>query len=130
ELRTGASADLPCVPLDSEHPSFLLYILGSTGKPKGIMHTTGGYMVYTWWTARNTFNLVPDRGQVYWCTADIGWITGHSYIVYGVLPHRVPTLMFEGTPTWPDVDRVWAIVARHKVTQLYTAPTAIRAFMK
>ena len=130
ELLTGASADVPCVPLDSEHPAFLLYTSGSTGKPKGIMHTTGGYMVYTWWTARNTFNLVPDRGQVYWCTADIGWITGHSYIVYGVLPHRVPTLMFEGAPTWPDVDRVWAIVARHKVTQLYTAPTAIRAFMK
>ena len=130
ELVPAQRADLPCAPLDSEHMAFLLYTSGSTGKPKGILHTTGGYMVWAWWTARNTFNLRPDAGQVFWCTADIGWITGHSYIVYGILPHRVPTLMFEGALAYPDVDRPWAVVARHKVTQLYTAPTAIRAFMK
>ena len=130
DLVNGAREDLPCAALDSEQMSFLLYTSGSTGKPKGIQHTTGGYMVYTWWTTRNSFNLVPDRGQVFWCTADIGWVTGHSYIVYGVLPHRVPTLMYEGALNWPDVDRVWAVAARHQVTHLYTAPTAIRAFMK
>jgi len=123
-----------CEPVDSEHMAFLLYTSGSTGKPKGIVHTTGGYMVYTYLTAKTSFNLVPDRGpdarQVYWCTADIGWITGHSYIVYGVLPTRVPTLMYEGAPNFPDEARFWDIVERHKVTQFYTAPTAIRAFMK
>ena len=130
DLVRGEPDLVPCEPLDSEHMAFLLYTSGSTGKPKGIVHTTGGYMVYTALTAKTTFNLVPGRGQVYWCTADIGWITGHSYIVYGVLPHGVPTLMYEGAPNHPDPDRFWDIVERHRVTQFYTAPTAIRAFMK
>ena len=122
--------DCPCEPMDSEALLFLLYTSGSTGKPKGIVHTTAGYCLHTALTARNTFNLHPGRGQVYWCTADVGWITGHSYIVYGVLPNRVPTVMYEGAPNFPREDRFWEIVARHKVTQFYTAPTAIRAFMK
>ena len=126
----GASGDCPCEPLGSEAMSFLLYTSGSTGKPKGILHTTGGYMVHTYLTSKLTFNLIPDAGQVYWCTADIGWITGHSYILYGILPNRVPTVMYEGGPDFPDASRFWDIVDRHKVTQFYTAPTAIRAFMK
>jgi acetyl-CoA synthetase len=117
-------------PMQSEDPLFLLYTSGSTGKPKGILHTTAGYMVFTATTAKYTFNLVPDRDQVYWCTADIGWVTGHSYIVYGLLPNRVPTLMYEGAPNFPQEDRFWSMVERHKVTHFYTAPTAIRAFMK
>jgi acetyl-CoA synthetase len=119
-----------CEALDAEHPLFLLYTSGSTGKPKGILHTTGGYMVFTAATARWTFNLQPGSDQVYFCTADLGWITGHSYIVYGILPNRVPTLMYEGAPNWPGEDRFWSIVARHKVTHFYTAPTAIRSFMR
>ncbi len=130
ELVTAQAPDCPCAHMESEDPLFLLYASGSTGKPKGIRHTTGGYMVFTASTARWTFNLVPDRGQVFYCTADIGWVTGHSYIVYGILPTRVPTLMFEGAPNAPAEDRLWSIVARHKVTHFYTAPTAIRAFMK
>jgi acetyl-CoA synthetase len=130
ELVEAASDDCPCEPMDSEDMLFLLYTSGSTGKPKGILHTTGGYMVYTYLTSKYVFNLVPDRGQVFWCTADIGWVTGHSYIVYGVLPNRVPTVMYEGAPNFPAEDRFWDIVQRHKVTQFYTAPTAIRAFMK
>ncbi|MCA9300768.1 MAG: acetate--CoA ligase, partial [Phycisphaerales bacterium] len=130
ELVAAASEDCPCEPMDSEDMLFLLYTSGSTGKPKGILHTTAGYMVYVATTARLTFNLVPDAGQVYWCTADIGWITGHSYIVYGIMPNRVPTLMYEGAPNHPGPDRFWDIVERHKVTHFYTAPTAIRAFMK
>ncbi len=126
----GASDDCPCEPLDSEAMSFLLYTSGSTGKPKGIQHTTGGYMVHTYLTSKLTFNLMPDAGQVYWCTADIGWITGHSYILYGILPNRVPSVMYEGGPDYPDASRFWDMVERHKVTQFYTAPTAIRAFMK
>ena len=129
-LVEAASDDCPCEPMDSEATLFLLYTSGSTGKPKGIIHTTGGYMVYTAHTARNTFNLQPENNQVYWCTADVGWITGHSYIVYGCLPNRVPTLMYEGAPNFPAEDRFWDICERHKVTQFYTAPTAIRAFMK
>jgi len=125
------AADLcPCEPMDSEDMLFLLYTSGSTGKPKGILHTTGGYMVFTTMTARYVFNLIPDTDQVFWCTADIGWVTGHSYVIYGVLPNRVPTLMYEGAPNAPGQDRFWDIIARHKVTQLYTAPTAIRTFMK
>lgn len=125
-----ASPDCPCEPMDAEDMLFLLYTSGSTGKPKGIVHTTAGYMVYTAMTARLTFNLIPDQNQVYWCTADCGWITGHSYIVYGILPNRVPTLMYEGGPDFPTPARFWQIVQRHSVTQFYTAPTAIRAFMK
>ncbi|MFO0783875.1 MAG: acetate--CoA ligase [Phycisphaerales bacterium] len=117
-------------PMDSEDLLFLLYTSGSTGKPKGIIHTTAGYMVFTAVTAKYTFNLVPGQGHVYWCTADIGWVTGHSYILYGLLPNRVPTLMYEGAPNFPDEARFWEMVERHRVTHFYTAPTAIRAFMK
>jgi acetyl-CoA synthetase len=130
EAVGGAGDVCPCEPMDSEDMLFLLYTSGSTGKPKGIVHTTGGYMVYTYITSKYVFNLVPDKDQVYWCTADVGWITGHSYIIYGILPNRVPTLMYEGAPNHPQPDRFWEIVERHRVTQFYTAPTAIRAFMK
>lgn len=124
------SDECPCEELDSEDMSFLLYTSGSTGKPKGIKHTVAGYMIHTYLTSKYVFNLIPDCNQVFWCTADIGWITGHSYILYGVLPNRVPTLMYEGAPNFPDEGRFWDIIERHKVTQFYTAPTAIRAFMK
>jgi len=130
EETANASDHCPCEPMDSEDMLFLLYTSGSTGKPKGIVHTTAGYLLYTAHTAKNVFNLTPDAHQVYWCTADCGWITGHSYIVYGILPNRVPTLMYEGAPNEPAEDRFWDIVHRHKVTHFYTAPTAIRAFMK
>ena len=130
DLTLVASPDCPPEWCDSEDLLFLLYTSGSTGKPKGIRHTTGGYMVYTAVTAREVFNLVPGKQQVYWCTADCGWVTGHSYIVYGLLPNRVPTLMYEGAPNSPSEDRFWDIVERHRVTHFYTAPTAIRAFMK
>jgi acetyl-CoA synthetase len=126
------AADDTCPPehVESEDLLFLLYTSGSTGKPKGIRHTTGGYMVWTATTARWTFNLRPGTGQMYFCTADIGWITGHSYLVYGMLPNRVPVLMYEGAPNFPAEDRFWDMVERHRVTHFYTAPTAIRAFMK
>ncbi len=130
EVVGAASEDCPCEPMDSEDMLFLLYTSGSTGKPKGIVHTTGGYMVYTYLTSQLTFNLRPEQNQVFWCTADVGWITGHSYIIYGILPNRVPSLMFEGAPNHPEPDRFWDICERHQVTQFYTAPTAIRAFMK
>lgn len=130
EEMEKASDECPCAELDSEDMLFLLYTSGSTGKPKGIVHTNAGYMVYTYITSKYTFNLIPDQNQVYWCTADCGWITGHSYIVYGILPNRVPTLMYEGGPDYPDASRFWKMCERHKVTQFYTAPTAIRAFMK
>ena len=135
ERMADASDDCPCEPMDSEDLLFVLYTSGTTGKPKGIMHTTGGYQVYTYLTSKYVFDLhAPEKdapsSDLYWCTADIGWITGHSYIIYGILPNRVPTLMYEGAPNAPDNDRFWDIVERHKVTQFYTAPTAIRAFMK
>ena len=130
DLIEGQSAERPCESMDSEAILFLLYTSGSTGKPKGIVHTTAGFCLHASVTARNTFNLRPDRGQVYWCTADVGWVTGHSYIVYGLLPNRVPTVMYEGAPNFPAEDRFWDMVERHRVTQFYTAPTAIRAFMK
>jgi acetyl-CoA synthetase len=117
----------PCAPMDSEDLLFLLYTSGSTGKPKGIVHTTGGYMVQAYVTCKYTFNLRPDAKQLHWCTADIGWVTGHSYVVYGPMTHRVPTLMYEGAPNAPAEDRWWDMVERHRVTHLYTAPTAIRA---
>ncbi len=129
-LMADASDDCPCEELDSEDLAFILYTSGSTGKPKGIMHTVGGYMVYTYLTSKYTFDLHPDANDVYWCTADIGWITGHSYIIYGILPNRVPTVMYEGAPDTPEKDRFWEMIERHKVTKFYTAPTAIRAFMK
>ncbi|UCE09119.1 MAG: acetate--CoA ligase [Candidatus Thorarchaeota archaeon] len=114
--------------LNAEDPLFILYTSGSTGKPKGVLHTTGGYMVYTTSTFLNIFDWHP--GDVYWCTADIGWITGHSYIVYGPLSAGSTTLMFEGVPTWPDNSRFWQVCEKYKVNQFYTAPTAIRALMK
>jgi acetyl-CoA synthetase len=129
-LLKSVSDECACEPMDAEDMLFLLYTSGSTGKPKGIVHTTAGYLLYTAYTAKLVFNLVPDRGQLFWCTADIGWVTGHSYVVYGLMANRVPTLMYEGAPNFPAGDRFWDIIARHKVTQLYTAPTAIRTFMK
>jgi acetyl-CoA synthetase len=114
--------------MDAEDPLFILYTSGSTGKPKGMVHTTAGYMVYTGYTFQNVFRYEP--GDVYWCTADIGWITGHSYIVYGPLLNGATTLLFEGVPSYPDFGRFWHVVEKHKVTQLYTAPTAIRALAK
>lgn len=111
--------------MDSEDMLFILYTSGSTGKPKGVVHTTGGYMVYTKYSFENVFQYSP--GDVYWCTADIGWITGHSYIVYGPLLAGATTLMFEGVPTYPDAGRFWSVIEKHKVNQFYTAPTAIRA---
>ncbi len=130
DVCNSQDEDCPCEQMESEDMLFLLYTSGSTGKPKGIIHTTGGYMVYTYLTSKWVFNLRAESNQVYWCTADIGWITGHSYIIYGILPNGVPTLMYEGAPNFPEGDRFWDIVERHKVTQFYTAPTAIRAFMK
>ncbi|HRX83562.1 MAG TPA: acetate--CoA ligase [Phycisphaerae bacterium] len=128
ELMAKASTECPAEPCDSEDLLFILYTSGTTGKPKGIMHTTAGYMVYTALTSKYVFDLHPD--DVYWCTADIGWITGHSYVVYGILQNGVTSLMYEGAPNHPDWDRFWRMVERHKVTKFYTAPTAIRAFMK
>ncbi len=128
ELMDQASADCPAAQLDSEHPLFILYTSGSTGKPKGIKHTTAGYNLYTKMTSRWVFDLKED--DVYWCTADCGWITGHSYIVYGPLSNGSTVVMYEGAPNWPDEGRFWEIVERYSVTIFYTAPTAIRAFIK
>jgi len=124
----GVSDDCPCEPMDAEDPLFILYTSGSTGKPKGVLHTTGGYLVY----ASLTHELVFDhrQGDVFWCTADVGWVTGHSYIVYGPLANRATTLMFEGVPNHPDVGRFWDVVDKHEVSIFYTAPTAIRALMQ
>lgn len=119
--------DCPAEEMDAEDLLFILYTSGSTGKPKGVVHTIGGYMVYAGYTFSNVFNYQPD--EVYFCTADIGWITGHSYIVYGPLSQGATTLMFEGVPTYPDASRMWQIVEKHKVNILYTAPTAIRSLM-
>ena len=125
-----ASADSNCEPeiMNAEDPLFILYTSGSTGKPKGVMHTTGGYMVYTSTTYHYIFDYKP--GEIYWCTADIGWITGHSYIVYGPMANRAVTVMFEGVPNYPDYGRFWEIVEKHKINIFYTAPTALRALMK
>ncbi|MEM8734959.1 MAG: AMP-binding protein, partial [Planctomycetota bacterium] len=128
ELTASVDADCPATPLDSEAPLFILYTSGSTGKPKGIRHTTAGYNLY----AKRTFEWVFDHREddVYWCTADCGWITGHSYIVYGPLSAGAQVVMYEGAPNHPAEDRFWDIVEKYKVTILYTAPTAIRAFIK
>jgi acetyl-CoA synthetase len=130
DVVDGISEDCPCEEMDSEDMLFLLYTSGSTGKPKGIVHTTGGFLAYTFLTSRYVFNRRPGNDHVYWCTADVGWITGHSYIIYGILQNHVPTLMYEGAPNFPEPDRFWDICERHAVTHFYTAPTAIRAFMK
>ena len=114
--------------MDAEDPLFILYTSGSTGKPKGMLHTTGGYMVYTGYTFKNVFAY--ETGDIYWCTADIGWITGHSYIVYGPLLNGATSVLFEGIPTFPDAGRFWNVIDKHKVTQFYTAPTAIRSLAK
>ena len=114
--------------LNAEDPLFILYTSGSTGKPKGVMHTTGGYIVYASMTHEYIFNY--NDGDIYWCTADIGWITGHSYIIYGPLANGATTLMFEGVPNYPDFSRFWQIVDKHEVNIFYTAPTAIRALMR
>lgn len=127
ELLQQSSDSCDAVEMDSEDPLFILYTSGSTGKPKGLVHTTGGYMVYAAYTFKNVFQY--GDGEVYFCSADIGWVTGHSYLVYGPLLSGATTLMFEGIPTWPDAGRFWDIIDKHKVNQFYTAPTAIRSLM-
>ncbi len=126
-VETQGNPPVPAEEMDAEDMLFILYTSGSTGKPKGVVHTCGGYMVYANYTFINTFQYKP--GQVYFCTADIGWITGHSYIVYGPLSAGATTLMFEGVPTYPDAGRFWDIVDKYRVNILYTAPTAIRSLM-
>ena len=128
DLVKDASPDCPPEPVDSEHPLYILYTSGSTGKPKGILHTTGGYLVGTQATTRWVFDLKED--DVYFCTADVGWVTGHSYLVYGPLANGASVVMYEGAPNWPDEGRLWRIVQDYRATILYTAPTAIRACMK
>ncbi|HVF90827.1 MAG TPA: acetate--CoA ligase [Blastocatellia bacterium] len=128
DLMKDAPDACEAEPLDSEHPLYILYTSGSTGKPKGVLHTTGGYSVGTYLTTKLVFDLKDE--DVYWCTADIGWVTGHSYIVYGPLQNGATVLMYEGAPNFPEPDRFWQMIERHKVNIFYTAPTAIRAFMK
>ena len=128
EAESNVTDDCPPEPMNAEDPLFILYTSGSTGKPKGVLHTTGGYLVYVALTFRYIFNYEP--GEVYWCTADVGWVTGHSYIVYGPLANGATTLMFEGVPTYPDASRLWQVCDKHEVSILYTAPTAIRALMR
>jgi acetyl-CoA synthetase len=128
EVSAAASADCPPEPMNAEDPLFILYTSGSTGKPKGVLHTTAGYMVWASFTHELVFDYRP--GEIYWCTADVGWVTGHSYIVYGPLANGATTLMFEGVPNWPGIDRCWQVVDKHQVNIFYTAPTAIRSLMR
>jgi acetyl-CoA synthetase len=128
EETAKVPAECPCEEMNAEDPLFILYTSGSTGKPKGVLHTTGGYMVYTSITHEYVFDYHP--GDVYWCTADVGWVTGHSYIVYGPMANGATTLIFEGVPNYPDASRFWDVVEKHKVNIFYTAPTAIRALMR
>jgi acetyl-CoA synthetase len=129
EAIEQADPDCPAEPLDAEHPLFVLYTSGSTAKPKGILHTTGGYLTGTAWTHKHLFDLDPEQ-DVYWCSADVGWVTGHTYIVYGPLLNGATSVMYEGAPDYPDKDIWWELCARYGVTLFYTAPTAIRACMK
>ncbi len=126
-MMAAASADCAPEPMNAEDPLFILYTSGSTGKPKGVLHTTGGYLLWAAMTHEYVFDY--HDGDIFWCTADVGWVTGHSYIVYGPLANGATTLMFEGVPTYPDYSRFWAVCEKHKVNQFYTAPTAIRALM-
>ena len=128
EAVEAADAACPPTEMNAEDPMFILYTSGSTGKPKGVLHTTGGYMVYASMTHHYVFDCKDE--DIYWCTADVGWVTGHSYILYGPLANGATTLMFEGVPTYPDSGRFWQVVEKHKVTIFYTAPTAIRALMR
>jgi len=132
DVIAGQSSTCAPEPMDAEDTLFVLYTSGSTGKPKGIQHTTAGYMVGTYLTTKYVFDIhsVGNEQDVYWCTADIGWITGHSYVVYGPLTNGATCFMYEGAPNWPDFSRFWAMIERHKISIFYTAPTAIRAFMK
>jgi acetyl-CoA synthetase len=127
EVMRDVSDECPAAELDSEAPLFILYTSGTTGKPKGIVHTTGGYLVGATLTSKWVFDLHDE--DIYWCTADIGWVTGHSYIVYGPLSNGATSIMYEGAPNHPDWSRIWDIVQRHKVSILYTAPTLIRSGM-
>ncbi|HCP04563.1 MAG TPA: acetyl-coenzyme A synthetase, partial [Pseudomonas sp.] len=127
EATSAASNQCAPEPMDSEDPLFILYTSGSTGKPKGVLHTTGGYLLMAAMTHYYVFDYVP--GEVYWCTADVGWITGHSYIVYGPLCNRATTVLFEGVPTYPDASRCWQVIDKHQINIFYTAPTALRALM-
>lgn len=128
ELVDEQSDDCPCAAMNAEDPLFILYTSGSTGKPKGVLHTTGGYLVYAAYTHETVFDYKP--GEVYWCTADVGWVTGHSYIVYGPLANGATSLIFEGVPNYPDYARFWQVVDKHQVNSFYTAPTAIRALIR
>ena len=128
ELMAEAADDCPPEEMNAEDPLFILYTSGSTGKPKGVLHTTGGYLVYASMTHEYVFDC--RDGEVYWCTADVGWVTGHSYILYGPLSNGATTVMFEGVPNWPDTSRFWRVVDKHKINVFYTAPTAIRALMR
>src|SRR6059058_2185554 len=129
EAMEAADAECPAEPLDAEHPLYILYTSGSTAKPKGILHTTGGYLAGVACTHKYIFDMKPES-DVFWCSADVGWVTGHSYIVYGPLMNGVTSVMYEGAPDYPDKDVWWEICERYKVTKFYTAPTAIRACMK
>ena len=128
EEAAKVSADCPAEAMSAEDPLFILYTSGSTGKPKGVLHTSGGYLLWASWTHQYVFDY--HDGDIFWCTADVGWVTGHSYIVYGPLANGATTLMFEGVPNYPTTSRFWEVIDKHKVNIFYTAPTAIRALMR
>jgi acetyl-CoA synthetase len=128
EIAAKVPAECAPEPMNAEDPLFILYTSGSTGKPKGVLHTTGGYIVYASMTHQYVFDY--HDGDIYWCTADVGWVTGHSYILYGPLANGATTLMFEGVPNYPDSSRFWQVIDKHQVNIFYTAPTAIRALMR